>query len=716
MKRTRAFQNAALRAILASVCLSLSLQAQDLEQLYRRLTLRFSPPASTNQTRSIQETGNPKIAPELRRLVLESQTKSLRDLSADARAIGIPMDNDRVAVVATADTEADVPALRDRITQAGGTVVAIVDSAVLARVPTDSIDRIGSETSLAYLGPQAILSMPPEPQQPASTRGIAVDGSVALTKANLLHKKGVRGAGVKVGLLDFGFTGYKALQAQGVLPEPKAVKSFGKDQGWDRVDTGTEHGAACAEIIHAMAPDADLYIASIGDGSGRAGDDEIILAAMWLAEQHVDIISFSGGGTYGPFNGTSLLDKLVENVVGKGILWVNSAGNEGDYHWSIMTQLDKENLVMVEQKPYLFVQATGSTVAVQVSWDDWGADPLKPSSTQDFDVLLASVDANTGDVKFVSASQNPQTGNAAPVERVQAAAQPGQLFAVFILGKSVNRSVRMHFFGLVSEKMFPHTAERSLTIPATSPYALSVAAVNANTVKLETFSSQGPTDDGRAKPEIAAPDGAVSKAYKSEFFGTSAACPHAAGFAALIRQLHRDAPPLELQKIILEATSQLSDNRGAGRGMIDGGRIGGGGGRPGGSNPSSNPLTALLNLATDDNQLGVKVVVGRPEYQIGDGLKIGYRANRDAYCVLVHRSSLGEYTPLLPRDGEELRLRAGERYSFPDGNTTIRITGPPGTDEVGLICSPDRFQLDKISEVNQQSLSVNAARYKVVEQ
>src|ERR1700683_5194607 len=100
MKRTRAFQNAALRAILASVCLSLSLQAQDLEQLYRRLTLRFSPPASTSQARAILETGNPKIAPELRRLVSESQTKSLRDLSADARAIGIPMDNGSVAVVA----------------------------------------------------------------------------------------------------------------------------------------------------------------------------------------------------------------------------------------------------------------------------------------------------------------------------------------------------------------------------------------------------------------------------------------------------------------------------------------------------------------------------------------------------------------------------------------------------------------------------------------
>ena len=155
---------------------------------------------------------------------------------------------------------------------------------------------------------------------------------ILMTKANLLHSKGVRGAGVKIGIIDFGFTGYKALQAKGLVPAPKAVKAFGKDQGWDRVDKGVVHGAACVEIIHAMAPDAEIYIASIGDGQGRADDDEIIQSAAWLTEQGVRIISFSGGGHYGPLNGSALLDKLVEQTVAKGILWVNAAGNEGARH------------------------------------------------------------------------------------------------------------------------------------------------------------------------------------------------------------------------------------------------------------------------------------------------------------------------------------------------------------------------------------------------
>ena len=57
--------------------------------------------------------------------------------------------------------------------------------------------------------------------------------------------------------------------------------------------------------------------------------------------------------------------------------------------------------------------------------------------------------------------------------------------------------------------------------------------------QIEFFSSNGPTVDGRTKPDVTAIDGvSITGAGKFEnpFFGTSAAAPHAAGIAALLLQ------------------------------------------------------------------------------------------------------------------------------------------------------------------------------------
>ena len=52
---------------------------------------------------------------------------------------------------------------------------------------------------------------------------------------------------------------------------------------------------------------------------------------------------------------------------------------------------------------------------------------------------------------------------------------------------------------------------------------------------LEQFSSQGPTVDGRVKPDIAAFDNVSSNlASLNPFCGTSASAPHVAGAAALV--------------------------------------------------------------------------------------------------------------------------------------------------------------------------------------
>ena len=84
-------------------------------------------------------------------------------------------------------------------------------------------------------------------------------------------------------------------------------------------------------------------------------------------------------------------------------------------------------------------------------------------------------------------------------------------------------------------------------MPGDARGAVAVAAINVRTDGVESFSSHGPTLDGRAKPEMGAPDNVMSRAYASvgvtAFLGTSAAAPHLGGAAALYKQAVPNATP-----------------------------------------------------------------------------------------------------------------------------------------------------------------------------
>ncbi|HJN92395.1 MAG TPA: S8 family serine peptidase, partial [Dehalococcoidia bacterium] len=113
--------------------------------------------------------------------------------------------------------------------------------------------------------------------------------------------------------------------------------------------------------------------------------------------------------------------------------------------------------------------------------------------------------------------------------------------------------------------LIPGTARGAMTVAATrgnaslgSPTTIPDFPVDT----LEAFSSQGPTIDGRTKPEIAAPDAvmvavATANPVASPFFGTSAAAPHVAGGAALLKGEDTTRTADELENVLLRlATDQ----------------------------------------------------------------------------------------------------------------------------------------------------------------
>lgn len=104
-------------------------------------------------------------------------------------------------------------------------------------------------------------------------------------------------------------------------------------------------------------------------------------------------------------------------------------------------------------------------------------------------------------------------------------------------------------------------AERSLVNPSDSGDVITVGAVYYGDDSLEDYSSQGPTLDGRIKPDVMGPTRVCTATRGScgagGFAGTSGSAPHIAGAAALIRQLKPGATRLDLETFIRTRTVDI---------------------------------------------------------------------------------------------------------------------------------------------------------------
>jgi subtilisin family serine protease len=113
-----------------------------------------------------------------------------------------------------------------------------------------------------------------------------------------------------------------------------------------------------------------------------------------------------------------------------------------------------------------------------------------------------------------------------------------------------------------------------LTSPADADSILSVGAVSSSGV-IASFSSVGPTSDGRTKPEIVAQGvstyaATTSPASYGNFNGTSLSTPLAAGAAALVLSAHPELTPIQVREALRNtASNAASPNNSIGWGVIN---------------------------------------------------------------------------------------------------------------------------------------------------
>jgi len=374
--------------------------------------------------------------------------------------------------------------------------------------------------------------------------------------ANVWQTAGFNGKGVKVGIIDGGFMGYKALLGTEL---PATVTAWGQSvlgpEGGPA--DAYDHGTAVAEVVYDVAPGARLYLASVDDPV------ELGRAEQWMVAQGVKVINHSyGWWGWAQTDGTGVINQPVTDAVGKNVVWVNSAGNSRRMHWmGDFTDPDGNfwlDFDGVAGHLYnTFYAAADKWVNGVLWWDDSYA-----AATEDFDLHLCKYDTTTGGGTIVASSMRRQRGEAGqtPIEVVTYTTTEAGYYAWTV---ARDLSVRTDVdFDLWSSRVdfddpanpYPHYFhyERSYSQPADNPSAgaISVGAVERAPAFLQaTYSSQGPTRDGRILPEISGPT-ATAGVTIPVFTGTSSASPHVAGIAAILRQAYPSYTAAQIEDLV----------------------------------------------------------------------------------------------------------------------------------------------------------------------
>ncbi len=411
-------------------------------------------------------------------------------------------------------------------------------------VPYDSLLRLGDCPHLARAR---------EPARPAP-RYEFTEGYEAMFRTDW-HAEGVAGRGVRIAVLDVGFAGHQSLLGDEL---PSSVETVFFSSG-----EGSNHGTAVAEVIHDLAPRAELALYAFST------DVEYLLALQDIAETDVDLINGSVGfDNIWPADGTSPYTQAVDSLVSEyDKLYVAAAGNENHRYRVGSLADDGDDLVSIAGMNPVWVATSGGWAQLSFRWSE----PMGESS-MDLDVLVYDEEGGLCNDEAGEGGYDVQQGAQDPYEKVECyAGTSWAMVNVVANGHDVSGLEGfLYSYGGLDEQ--DASGSRNLTLPGDTVHGLTVGAVDLPYFdQVAWYSSRGPTEDGRIRPHLVAPSGVHTASYGQGLFGgTSAATPHATGVAALVMHADKGAmDPSELRAWLVDATIDLGaegtdDESGAG--------------------------------------------------------------------------------------------------------------------------------------------------------
>ncbi len=363
---------------------------------------------------------------------------------------------------------------------------------------------------------------------------------IARLGAEPWHRTGTLGKGIKVAILDSGFRGYRAYLGD-ILPASVKARSFRHDGNLEARDS--QHGIMCGEVIHALAPAAEILFANWEQDEPAT----FLEAVRWARSEGARVISCSViMPSWSDGNGGGAVHRELTSILGDGksagdMLCFACAGNTAQRHWA------------------------GAFHQASADFHDWGAgvtkNRVRPWGTEQVSIELYST---SGSGRFEVSVCDADTG--ALIGKSSSHVEGARSIAVVRFDPDAARSycVRLrqlaagagpfHLVALAADLDIA-TPEGSVSFPADGPEVIAVGAVDEENHRMP-YSSCGP-NSSHTKPDMVATVPFMTFCRARPFSGTSAAAPQAAALAALLWSQNRSLPAADIGRQMLLSTSDL---------------------------------------------------------------------------------------------------------------------------------------------------------------
>ena len=468
------------------------------------------------------------------------------------------------------DIRTDVtPAVLTRIRELGGAVIASVPKyqAMRAQIPLRAVVRLAALDEVRTIRPAdeartrgraATLSPAsrtrtadaPVPKKDNTSQG---DVAHRANSARRTHK--VDGTGIGVGVISNGVQSLADRQATDDLPAQVTVLPGQEGSG--------DEGTALLEIVHDLAPGAELYFATAFGGEAQMAEN---IEALCEAGANV-IVDDIGYALEAVFQ-DGIVSKGVNAAVADGCFFFSAGGNdgnltyrttgvwEGDYAAGSALVVNGETVGIRHDFGGGVETNEVSGYRARIIVLQW-ADPLG-ASANDYDLFLVNED---GDVS--ASSTDTQDGTQDPIEVIRS---PGGglsgLSVVVVKASGSDRYLRVHAFDgrleiQTAGNLYGHAAAENAVVVAMVDVRTAAGSgrVFNGTESVRASNSDGPRriffdPDGTAitagnfsstggellqKPDLTAATCArTATPGFSTFCGTSGAAPHATAIAALM--------------------------------------------------------------------------------------------------------------------------------------------------------------------------------------